>query len=134
MEVLRRGAETADIRDIVTEMRTHRTLMVQNLDQYLFVKEYQKRHTPDDSIQDSPKPVDRIIGQRPLCDSRHPLWDSRHPLCDSRHPYLDTVYSIQDSPRPVHRRIVQRPSCSSTQPYLGNFIVFETLQDQFIEE
>ncbi len=141
LEVLRRGAETADIRDIVTEMRTHRTLMVQNLDQYLFVKEYQKRHTPDDSIQDSPKPVDRIIGQRPLCDSRHPLWDSRHPLwdsrhplCDSRHPYLDTVYSIQDSPRPVHRRIVQRPSCSSTQPYLGNFIVFETLQDQFIEE
>ncbi len=106
LEVLRRGAETADVRDIVTEMRTHRTLMVQNLDQYLFVKEYQKCHTPDDSIQDSPKPVDRRIVQRPLCSSTQP--------------YLDTVYSIQDSPRPVHRRIIQRPSCSSARTYLDN--------------
>ena len=58
LEVLRRGAETANVRDIVTEMRTHRTLMVQKLEQYLFVKEYQRCHTVAGSLSVPPTAED----------------------------------------------------------------------------
>ena len=62
LEVLRRGATTANVRNIVTEMRTRRVDMVENPKQYSFVKEYQRRHNPlADSIQDPPRPVHRQI-------------------------------------------------------------------------
>ena len=60
LEVLRRGATTANVRDIVTEMRTRRVDMVENPEQYSFVKEYQRRHNPY-SIQYSQRPVRRQI-------------------------------------------------------------------------
>ncbi len=60
LEVLRRGATTANVRDIVTEMRTRRVDMVENPEQYSFVKEYQRRHNPY-SIQYFQRPVRRQI-------------------------------------------------------------------------
>ena len=51
LEVLRKGAKNVNVKDIVMQMRTHRTSMVQNLEQYLFVKEYQKHHAPITSTQ-----------------------------------------------------------------------------------
>ena len=81
LEVLRRGT-TANVRNLVTEMRTCRVCMVQTPKQYSFVKEYQRRHNPADSIPDSPRISDEqaFAAGSTLSDMSNPTEQSRFPM------------------------------------------------------